>query len=415
MNAKILNQSYELVTIDKLQPHPENPRRGSLPAIAASVAANGFYGAVVAQRSTGRILVGNHRWEAAKSEGLKEIAVVWVDVSDEEARRILLSDNRTADQATWDVPDLAKLLTEIEASAGLEGTGFDQAAYDAVLQAANDLLETATSVVEDEPPPPDQAAALQKKWKTEPGQIWEIPSLTLEGKAHRLMCGDSTDAADVERLMGGVKADMGFLDPPYGVDYQGYTADRLKIVGDNLPADKFHAFLAAAFVTCRSAIKSVAGLYVCHASSWQREFQNALEGAGFEVRCQIIWAKNTFAWGFGRYKFQHEPIFYAHVAGAVDSWYGDLSQSTLWQESKPAANRLHPTMKPLEIVARALTNSSRKGDLVLDLFGGSGSTMVACEQKSRASSTMEIDPAYCAVILERVSLAGLKPRLCKKK
>jgi DNA modification methylase len=414
MNAKILDQSYELINIDKLQPHPENPRRGSLPAIAASVAANGFYGAVVAQRSTGRILVGNHRWEAAKSEGLKEIAVVWVDVSDEQARRILLSDNRTADQATWDVPDLAKLLTEIEASGGLEGTGFDQAAYDAALQAANDLLEAATSVVEDEPPPPDQAAALQGKWKTELGQIWEIPSLTLAGKAHRLMCGDSTDAADVERLMDGTKADMGFLDPPYGVDYQGYTAERLKIEGDNLLADKFREFLAAAFVCCRSAIKPVAGLYVCHSSSWQREFQNALEGAGFEVRCQIIWAKNTFAWGFGRYKFQHEPIFYTHVAGAVDSWYGDLSQSTLWQESKPAANRLHPTMKPLKIVARALTNSSRKGDLVLDLFGGSGSTMVACEQKSRASSTMEIDPAYCAVILERVSRAGLKPRLCKK-
>jgi DNA modification methylase len=411
MGARILNESYELVAIDKLQPHPENPRRGSLPAIAASVAANGFYGAVVAQRSTARILVGNHRWEAAKSEGLKEIAVVWLNVTDEEARRILLSDNRTADQATWDVSDLAKLLTEIEASAGLEGTGFDQAAYDAALQAANDALEAANPVAEDEPPAPDQAAALQKKWKTELGQIWEVASLTLEGKAHRLMCGDSTDEADVERLMGGAKADLGFLDPPYNVDYQGYTADRLTLAGDKLPADKFQEFLLGAFVCCRIAIKSVAGLYVCHSSSWQREFQNALEAAGFEVRCQIIWAKNTFAWGFGRYKFQHEPIFFAHVAGAVDSWYGDLSQSTLWQESKPAANRVHPTMKPLQIIARALTNSSRKGDLVLDLFGGSGSTMIACEQKSRASSTMEIDPPYCAVILERASLAGLKPRL----
>jgi hypothetical protein len=150
--------------------------------------------------------------------------------------------------------------------------------YEAALQAANDLLEAATSVVEDEPPPPDQAAALQRKWKTEPGQIWEIPSLTVAGKAHRLMCGDSTDAADVERLMGGTKADLGFLDPPYGVDYQGYTAERLTIEGDNLPADKFRRFLASAFVCCRSAIKSVAGLYACHSSSRQREFQNALEG-----------------------------------------------------------------------------------------------------------------------------------------
>ena len=126
-----------------------------------------------------------------------------------------------------------------------------------------------------------------------------------------------------------------------------------------------------------------------------------MEAAGFEVRCQIIWAKNTFAWGFGRYKFQHEPIFYCHVAGQSDAWYGDKSQSTLWQENKPAANRLHPTMKPVELVERALMNSSKAGDIVADLFCGSGSTLIACERTGRICHMLEIDPKYVDVIATR--------------
>jgi DNA modification methylase len=148
-------------------------------------------------------------------------------------------------------------------------------------------------------------------------------------------------------------------------------------------------------------VKPGASLYVCHSSSWQREFQNALEAAGFEVRCQIIWAKNTFAWGFGRYKFQHEPLFYCHVAGQKDPWYGDKSQSTLWEEKKPAANRIHPTAKPVELIERALLNSSNAGDVVADLFGGSGSTLIACERQKRKARLMEIDPKYADVIVRR--------------
>ncbi|HKH99286.1 MAG TPA: DNA methyltransferase, partial [Candidatus Sulfotelmatobacter sp.] len=164
---------------------------------------------------------------------------------------------------------------------------------------------------------------------------------------------------------------------------------------------EFKQFLEAAFRSCRAAVKSGGSLYICHSSSWQREFQNALEAAGFKVRCQIIWAKNTFAWGFGRYKFQHEPIFYAHVAGEKDPWYGNKSQSTLWQENKPAANRLHPTMKPVELIERALLNSSKAGDVVVDLFGGSGSTLIACERRNRKARLMEIDPKYADCICQR--------------
>ena len=226
------------------------------------------------------------------------------------------------------------------------------------------------------------------------GDIW------LLGK-HRVLCGSATDLRAVEQLMAGENADLVFTDPPYNVDYEGYTADKLTIQGDQMAPEDFARFLKSAFISYRELIKSGGSIYVCHASSVQREFQGALEAAGFAVRCQIIWAKNTFAWGFGRYKFQHEPIFYCHVSGQSDAWYGDKSQSTLWQEKKPEANRLHPTMKPVELIERALINSSKAGDCVVDLFGGSGSTLIACERRGRNARLAELDPKYVDVIVKR--------------
>jgi len=217
----------------------------------------------------------------------------------------------------------------------------------------------------------------------------------------RVLCGDATDLESVRRLMAGEQADLVFTDPPYNVDYEGYTNEKLTIQGDRMKPEEFRRFLHESFAAYRAVVKPGASLYVCHASSVQREFQDALEAAGFEVRCQIIWAKNTFAWGFGRYKFQHEPIFYCHLAGESDAWYGDKSQSTLWQEKKPAANRLHPTMKPVELIERALLNSSKGGDIVVDLFGGSGSTLIACERRNRNARLMELDPRYADVICRR--------------
>ena len=230
--------------------------------------------------------------------------------------------------------------------------------------------------------------------------VSEIGDLWILGD-HQLLVGDATDHATLARLMAGAAADLVFTDPPYNVDYEGYTEERLTIQGDRMSDAEFKQFLESAFRSCRSVVKSGVSLYVCHSSSWQREFQNALESAGFEVRCQIIWAKNTFAWGFGRYKFQHEPLFYAHVAGEKDPWYGDKSQSTLWHENKPAANRIHPTAKPVELVERALLNSSKAGDVVADLFGGSGSTLIACERRRRKARLIEIDPKYADCIIQR--------------
>lgn len=160
-------------------------------------------------------------------------------------------------------------------------------------------------------------------------------------------------------------------------------------------------FLRSVFSSYHAILKPTASLYICHPPLGQLEFQQSLEAAGFEIHCQIVWAKDTVARSSGRYKSQHEPIFYAHMKGESDPWYGDQSQSTLWQENQPTANRLHPAMKPVELIERALRNSSRKGNLVVDLFGGSGSTLIACERTKRVARLMEINPRYCDVIVRR--------------
>jgi DNA modification methylase len=218
---------------------------------------------------------------------------------------------------------------------------------------------------------------------------------------HRLVCGDSTKTQDVQKLMDGQKANMVFTDPPYGVNYIGGTEDHLTIQNDNMSDEEYIAFMDAFFARFRESVKNTASLYICHASAWQMETELALRRAGFEVRNPIIWAKNCGAFGFARYKFQHEPIFYAHVKGQSDAWYGDLTQTTVWQEKKPAANRLHPTMKPVEIVQRALVNSSKRGDLILDLFMGSGTTLIAAQTLERRCYGMELDPIYADVVVQR--------------
>ena len=235
------------------------------------------------------------------------------------------------------------------------------------------------------------------------GDLWALGN-------HKLLVGDATDQSNVARPMASDTADFVFVDTPYNVDYEGYTKDRLKIQGDRMTDEQFNRFLEAAFRSCRGVAKPGASLYVCHSSSRQREFQNALEGAGFEVRCQIIWAKNTFAWGFGRYKFRHEPIFYAHVAGEKDPWYGDKSQSTLWEEKKPAANRMHLTMKPVELIERAFliacerrNRAARRVGVVRNATHGNQPVLhvISCRGRSPVNGIRNATPAYSVGIVAR--------------
>jgi len=389
MKLRPMVKHIELWLIGKLVPFARNPRTHSdaqVAQIAASIAEFGFNNPILVDTHAG-IIAGHGRLLAARKLGLEEVPVIVLDhLSDAQKRAYIIADNKLAENAGWDDELLRSELAALQREGFDVGlTGFEDEEL-ARLLAAQNALEGLT----DE----DAVPALPETPISRTGDPWVLGD-------HKLLVGDATSAHDVSVLMAGDAADLVFTDPPYNVDYEGYTEQCLKIRGDRMSDTDFKQFLENAFRSYRAIVKSGASLYVCHSSSWQREFQNALETAGFEMRCQVIWAKNTFAWGFGRYKFQHEPLFYCHVAGQKDPWYGDKSQSTLWEEKKPSANRLHPTMKPVELIERALVNSSKAGDLVADLFGGSGSTLIACERRGRVARLMELDSRYADVICRR--------------
>jgi DNA modification methylase len=382
-------QRIEHWPLEKLIPYARNPRTHSdaqVAQIAASIAAFGFNNPILVDTKAG-IIAGHGRLLAARKLQLAEVPVIVLDhLTEAQKRAYILADNQLALNAGWDDVLLAAELAALQQEDfDVSLIGFEDEEL-ARLLAAQDTADGLT----DE----DAVPELPETPISVIGDLWILGD-------HRLLVGDATDVDAVATLMAGGAADLVFTDPPYNVDYEGYTEERLKIKGDRMSDSDFKRFLERAFHSYRTVVKPGASVYVCHSSSWQREFQNALELAGFEVRCQIIWAKNTFAWGFGRYKFQHEPIFYAHVAAQKDAWYGDKSQSTLWQEKKPAANRIHPTAKPVELVERALLNSSKAGDIVADLFGGSGSTLIGCERRGRHARLMEIDPKYADCIIRR--------------
>jgi DNA modification methylase len=389
MKLRAVAKHIEMWLIERLIPWAKNPRTHSnaqVAQIAASIAEFGFNNPILVGTKAG-IIAGHGRLLAAQKLGLEEVPVIVLDhLSEAQKRAYIIADNQLALNAGWDEDLLRAELAALQAEDfDLNLIGFEDDEL-ARLLATQDAAEGLT----DE----DAVPELPQSPVSVTGDLWVLGD-------HKLLVGDATKQADVDRLMPGTYADLVFTDPPYNVDYEGYTEDHLKIRGDRMSAAEFKQFLENAFQAYRTVAKPGASLYVCHSSSWQREFQNALESAGFEVRCQIIWAKNTFAWGFGRYKFQHEPIFYAHVAQQKDPWYGDKSQSTLWEEKKPAANRIHPTAKPVELVERALLNSSKAGDIVADLFGGSGSTLIGCERRGRKARLMEIDPKYADCIVQR--------------
>ena len=410
---RIINQSVELVSLDKLRPHPKNPRQGDVGAIHESIEHNGFYGVVVAQRSTGYILAGNHRYLAARHAGAKEIPVAWVDVDDDAALRILLADNRTNDLASYDDHALAELLQGLMTETGtLDGTGYDGDALDELL-AELGIGQDAPDASEDPGAQIDRAEELREKWGTDRGQIWAIPSKTVPGRSHRLMCGDSTSAEDVRRLLNGAEPRLMVTDPPYGVEYDPTWRDEAAAKGLIEKADRRRGRVqndervdwAEAWALFPGAV-----VYCWHDGRRAGTVQATLESAGFEIRAQIIWAKDRMAISRGHYHWQHEPCWYAVRRGQSAEWIGDRSQTTLWKigvmDVGDTDTKVHATQKPLECMARPIRN--HKGD-VYDPFLGSGTTMVAAERERRICYGMEIDPAYVAVILERLTGMGLSP------
>ena len=393
-----INIQVERWSISRLIPRITNPRTHTpeqVAQVAASMREFGWTNPILVGADND-VLAGHARLLAARQLGLTEVPVIQLGhLSEPQRRALVIADNQLAiTGAGWDEETLRLELAALsEESFDLSLVGFDDDEL-ARLLAEQDSAEGLT----DEDAVPD----LPETPTSMTGDLWLLSD-------HRLLVSDATVSSEVRRLMAGETADLLFIDTPYNVDYEGYTEQHLKMQGDRMSDADFAKFLEAAFGSCRAVAKPGASMYVCHASSWQREFQNALEAAGFEMRCQIIWAKNTFAWGFGRYKFQHEPLFYCHVAGEKDPWYGDKSQSTLWEEKKPAANRLHPTAKPVELIERALLNSSKAGGIVAGLCAGSGSTLIACERRNRKSRLMEIDPKYADCICRRFQEYTGKP------
>lgn len=380
----------EFWPIERLIPYARNARTHSedqVAHIAASIVEFGWTNPILAG-ADGVIIAGHARLAAARKLKMTEVPVIVLDHLNEAQRRALvLADNKLALNAGWDEEMLRVEMEALkEADFDLDVTGFSDEELEEIFRVGEEPREGLTD--------DDAAPELPEQAITAPGDLWRLGE-------HRLLCGDATKLEAAELVMAGGRADLIWTDPPYNVDYEGYTPAKLTIKGDRMSPDEYHAFLAASLVVYRAIAKKTASIFVCYADRWQREVLNACEAAGFALRCTIIWAKHTFAWGFGRYKFQHEAIFHGHVAGESDHWYGEKNESTLWQEKKPNASRLHPTMKPVELIERALRNHTKPGEVVADFFGGSGSTLIACEKMGRRARLIELDPKYCDVIISR--------------
>ncbi|MGD0778776.1 MAG: ParB N-terminal domain-containing protein, partial [Candidatus Solibacter sp.] len=314
--AKTLEIPIERRPIDWLIPSDANPRTHSaaqVSQIASSILEFGFTNPILVGPD-GKIIAGEGRLRAAQTLGMREVPViVLAHLSEVQRRALAIADNQLALNAGWDEELLRiQLATLQEEAFDVNLIGFDDEEVARLLAA----LDAAQGLTDE-----DAAPEVPETPVSTAGDLWTLGE-------HKLLVGDATVAADVQRLMGTDAADCVFLDPPYNCDYSGYTKEHLRMQNDRMSDADFKQFLENAFRSLRAAVKPGASAYVCHSSSLQREFQNALETAGFRVRCQLVWAKNTFAWGFGRYKFQHEPIFYCHVAGQKDRWYGNKSQST---------------------------------------------------------------------------------------
>ncbi len=392
MSASWLADKIEQWPTAKLLPYARNARTHSadqVAQIAASIAEFGFTNPILAGID-GIIVAGHGRLAAAQKLGLGIVPVVVLDhLSPTQRRALVIADNRIAENAGWDD---AMLRIELE-SLQLEGFDIDLTGFDADALAellAGDEPNNDGQTDEDAVPEVGETPISRS------GDIWIMGS-------HRLLCGDSTVAESYDRLMQGEVADMVFTDPPYNVNYANSAKDKMRgkdraILNDNL-GDGFYDFLLAALMP--TVAHSRGGIYVAMSSSELDVLQAAFRAAGGKWSTFIIWAKNTFTLGRADYQRQYEPILYGWPEGTQRHWCGDRDQGDVWNIKKPQKNDLHPTMKPVELVERAIRNSSRPGNVVLDPFGGSGTTLIAAEKSGRVARLIELDPKYVDVIVRR--------------
>lgn len=378
----------EMVSIDKLIPYVNNARTHSAEQVnklRSSLREFGFVNPVIVDKDYG-IIAGHGRVLAAKEEGIDEVPCVLVDyLTEAQKKAYIIADNRFAQDAGWD-EELLRI--EIES---LQGEDFDISLTGFEADEIADLFKDGNDKeVQDDDY--DLSAALEKAAFVERGDVWTV------GR-HRLMCGDATSADDVSKLMDGRKANLILTDPPYGVSFQ--SSDGLSIQNDSIKGEEFYQFLLSAMQNMASVLENGGAAYVFHADTEGLNFRKAFVDAGFHLAGCCIWVKNSLVLGRSDYQWQHEPVLYGFLQNGKHPWYSDRKQTTIWNFDKPKRNKNHPTSKPLDLLAYPISNSTQANAIVIDTFGGSGSTLMACEQSNRICCTMELDEKYASVILRR--------------
>ena len=394
-----MNLKIEHIPVDQLVPYVRNARTHSdeqVSQIAGSIAEFGFVNPILVGDDN-VIIAGHGRLMAAHKMGLENVPVIYLShLSEVQRRALVLTDNKLAENAGWDEDLLRLELEDLQAeNFDLELTGFD---FDEIDRLLNADTEPAGNTDDDDiPETPEEPIS-------KPGDLWLLGN-------HRLLCGDATVLGDVERVLDGGLADLTFCDPPYNVDYAGGASRKTdrRIENDNL-GNAFEAFLYDACVNIVSVTKG--GIYICMSSSELHTLQKAFVDAGGHWSTFIIWAKNRFTLGRSDYQRQYEPVLYGWKEGTDHFWCGARDQGDVWFIDRPHKNDLHPTMKPVALVERAVRNSSKSRDIVLDPFGGSGTTLIACEKAGRSGRLIETDPKYADVIVKRwQEFTGLKATL----
>lgn len=386
------------MNISKLNPAEYNPRKDLQPGDAEyeklkrSMEQFGYVEPVVWNKTTGRVIGGHQRLKILVDMGLNEVDCVIVEMNEEREKALNIALNKI--NGEWDTDKLAMLISDLQGSDfDVSLTGFEEA------EIADLFEKTGEKEVRDDDF--DLTAALEKASFVKRGDIWIV------GR-HRLMCADATSAEDVAALMDRKRANLVVTDPPYNCSYEGGTG--MKIINDSWDnSKKFYQFLLDAFKNAYDNLSDGSSFYCFHSDAEKVNFFNATVDAGFHYSTTCIWVKNALVIGRMDYQMRHEPIIYAFKNTAKHKFYGDRKQTTVWEFDRPAKSQLHPTTKPLSLIAYPIKMSSQENGIVLDLFGGSGSTLITCEQMNRICHTMELDEKYASVILRRAVENGISP------
>ena len=378
-------ERFEKVNIDRLVPYARNARTHSKEQILqlrASLREFGFVNPVIVDKDL-NIIAGHGRIIAAKEEGISEVPCVFAEhLTDAQKRAYIIADNRLALNAGWDAEMLSVEISDLQgADFDISLLGFDDAELNKLLGGMEDVQDDDFDV----------DAELKKPAISKLGDLWMLGE-------HRLVCGDSTKPETFNLLMDGKLANLTVTDPPYNVNYEGSAG---KIKNDNMADDKFYQFLLDAFTLTEKKMARDASIYVFHADTEGLNFRRAFADAGFYQSGTCIWKKQSLVLGRSPYQWQHEPILFGWKKAGKHAWYSDRKQTTIWEFEKPKKNGDHPTMKPVPLIAYPIVNSSMTGCIILDPFGGSGSTLIASEQTDRICYTVELDEKFCDVIVKR--------------